>query len=63
MKLLGDLMVSAHHRHRLGRLKADVGEQAAKVFGEVVLRLISIADLVMPQLASPCTRPCLHRRV
>lgn len=50
MKILGDLMVGAHHRDRLGRLQAHVGEQAAKVFREVVLRVVGVAELVVAQL-------------
>jgi hypothetical protein len=28
MQLLGDLMIGAHHPHRLGRLGADLGEES-----------------------------------
>jgi hypothetical protein len=50
MEFLGDLMVGAHHRHRLGSFKADFLNRRPRSFGEVVLRLLGITDLVVPQL-------------
>ena len=49
MEFLRDLVVGAHHGHRLGCLESDIGEQVHEVGGQVVLRLVGIADLVVAE--------------
>ena len=49
MEFLRDLVVGAHDGHRLGCLESDIGEQVHEVGGQVVLRLVGIADLVVAE--------------
>ena len=49
MEFLRDLVVGAHDGHRLGCMESDIGEQVHEVGGQVVLRLVGIADLVVAE--------------
>ena len=47
VQLLGDLVIGAHHPHRLGRFETDLGEELHEAVGELELRLVRVTDLVV----------------